>query len=51
MSERSLGSSASVEKHMDQMETIAIAFVIPALDRSISGGKYPRRFPNFWHST
>ena len=47
MSETSLGSSPAVEKQIDQMETMATAFVIPSLVVILAAAAIPKEFEIF----
>ena len=47
MSETSLGSSSAVEKQIDQMETMATAFVIPSLVVILAAAAIPKEFEIF----
>jgi hypothetical protein len=44
LAENSLGSSAAVEKHMDQMEVIVTTFVIPVLVVLLAAADIPKGF-------
>jgi hypothetical protein len=47
MPEAGLGSSSTIEKHIDQMETLAAAFVIPSVVVLLAAAAIPKEFEIF----